>query len=131
LVVAGDPVDPIQPVRELADLLEVDGRIDWRLGFLPEGDVRDLMERAAAVVLPYRRLDSSGVLATAIGYRRPVVVTDVGSLGELVREFGAGLVVPPGDEAALGDAFARLPADGAVLPRDYEGAARAAATLPR
>jgi len=57
------------------------------------------------------------------------VVSDVGSLGEIVREFGAGLVVPPGDEAALGAACARLLADGAVLTRAYEGAARAASTL--
>ena len=55
------------------------------------------MAEAAAVVLPYRQLDSSGVLATAIGYGRPVVVSDVGSLGEIVREYGAGEVVPPGD----------------------------------
>jgi len=127
LVVAGDPVDPIEPVRELADLLEVDGRIDWRLGFLPEGDVRDLMERAAAVVLPYLRLDSSGVLATAIGYRRPVVVTDVGSLGELVREFGAGEVVPARDPRALAAACSRLlePAALAAAARGADAAARA------
>jgi len=53
-------------------------------------------------------LDSSGVLATAIGYRRPVVVTDVGSLGEIVREFGAGEIVPPDDPAALAAACSRL-----------------------
>ena len=67
-----------------------------------------LMTRAAAVVLPYRSLDSSGVLATAIGYRRPVVVTDVGSLGEIVREFGAGEVVPVDDPRALAEACTRL-----------------------
>jgi starch synthase len=129
LVVAGDPVDPVEPTQALAAELGVSDRIDWRLGFVPESEVAELMARSAAVVLPYRRLDSSGVLATAIGYRRPVVVSDVGSLGEIVREFGAGLVVPPGDETALGDACASLLADEAELTRAHEGAAKAAATL--
>src|SRR3989442_1236936 len=82
--------------------------------------------RAAAVVLPYRRLDSSGVLATAIGYRRPVVVTDVGSLGEIVREFGAGEVVPPDDPHALAEATTRL-LEPKALAAARKGAERAAA----
>jgi glycosyltransferase involved in cell wall biosynthesis len=121
LVVAGDPLDPVEQE-------DLDGRVEWRLGFRPEHEVRELMGRAAAVVLPYRRLDSSGVLATAIGYRRPVVVTDVGSLGEIVREFGAGEVVPPGDPQALAQAAARL-LEPAALAAAHQGAGRAAQAL--
>ena len=98
LVVAGDPLDPVEPV-------DLDGARGVAARLRPAAEVRELMKQAAAVVLPYRRLDSSGVLATAIGYRRPVVVTDVGSLGEIVREFGAGEVVPPGDAEALAQAL--------------------------
>ncbi len=108
LVVAGDPLDPVEPVRALASELGVAERIEWRLRFLPDEEVVTLMEDAAVVVLPYRQHDSSGVLATAIGYGRPVVVTDVGSLGEVVRGFGAGKVVPPDDEAALAQACNEL-----------------------
>ena len=128
LVVAGDPVDPVEPAQELARRLGVDERVEWRLGFLPDGQVLGLMADAAAVVLPYRRLDSSGVLATAIGYRRPVVVTDVGSLGEIVREFNAGEVVPPGDSAALASACTRL-LEPEALSAASGGADAAARTL--
>ena len=121
LVVAGDPLDPVEKV-------DLDGRVEWRLRFLPTAEVRELMGRAAAVVLPYRRLDSSGVLATAIGYRRPVVVTDVGSLGEIVREFGAGEVVPPDDPHALAEATTRL-LEPTALAAARKGAERAAAAL--
>jgi glycosyltransferase involved in cell wall biosynthesis len=119
LVVAGDPVDPVP---------HANGDVDWRLRFIPENEVRQLMANAAAVVLPYRRLDSSGVLATAIGYRRPVVVTDVGSLGEIVREYGAGEVVPVDDAEALAKACTRL-LQPKRLAAAYEGAGRAAKEL--
>src|SRR5882762_7071321 len=98
------------------------------MGFLPDAEIRRLMAAAAAVVLPYRRLDSSGVLAMAIGYRRPVVVTDVGSLGEIVREFGAGEVVPPDDPQALSAACRRI-LEPDALAAAGRGAADAAEAL--
>ena len=113
LVVAGDPVDPVQ---------QRDHRRACRVAApLHRGRTRcpTLMTRAAAVVLPYRRLDSSGVLATAIGYRRPVVVTDVGSLGEIVREFGAGEVVPADDDPRARGSL-RAPARAEEARRSHE-----------
>jgi glycosyltransferase involved in cell wall biosynthesis len=129
LVVAGDPVDPVAPAQALARELGVDGRIEWRLRFVRDREVEELMAQAAVVVLPYRELDSSGVLATAIGYGRPVVVTDVGSLGEQVREFGAGAVVAPGDSTALAEACNALLRSPEQLERAAAGAAAAAAAL--
>ena len=98
LVVAGDPIDPVPH----------DPRVEWRLGFLPDAELETLLRDAAAVVLPYRRTDASGVLATALGRGRPAVVSDVGALGETVREFDAGEVVPPGDAEALAAGVRRL-----------------------
>ncbi len=129
LVVAGDPLDPVEPLQDLARELGVDARVEWRLGFLPDDEVAPLMRAAAVVVLPYRRTDASGVLATAIGHGRPAVVTDVGSLGETVRDFGLGEVVPPGDERALAEACVRI-LDPDRLAAAFEGtrAARKALT---
>jgi glycosyltransferase involved in cell wall biosynthesis len=108
LVVAGDPIEPAEPFQGLAEQLGVAERIEWRLRFLAEDEIADVMEMAAVVVLPYRHIESSGVLATALGYARPVVVTDVGSLGDTVREADAGAVVPSEDPDALADACSRL-----------------------
>ena len=130
LIVAGDPLDPVAPLQQLARKVGVAERVEWRLGFLPDEEVAALMREATLVVLPYRRTDASGVLATAIGHGRPAVVTDVGSLGETVRDFGAGEVVPPGDERALADACLRLLTDADRLAAAFEGtrAARRALT---
>ncbi|MBD0339254.1 MAG: glycosyltransferase, partial [Thermoleophilia bacterium] len=54
LVVAGDPLDPVEPVRALAEELGVSERIEWRLGYLPEDEVGALMREATLAVLPYR-----------------------------------------------------------------------------
>lgn len=128
LIVAGDPIEPAAPYRELARELGVADRIEWRLRFLGDDEIADVMEEAAAVVLPYRQIESSGVLATALGYGRPVVVTDVGSLGDTVRETGAGAVVPPEDPAALAEAAVaqlREPAVASGTPFTWELAAEA------
>jgi glycosyltransferase involved in cell wall biosynthesis len=108
LVVAGDPIEPAEPYQKLARELGGAERVDWRLRFLGEDEIADVMEEAALVVLPYREIESSGVLATALGHGRPVVVTDVGSLGDTVREFAAGAVVPPGDAETLAEACSQL-----------------------
>ncbi len=128
LVVAGDPIEPAAPLQDLALELGVADRIDWRLRFLPDDDVASAMEEAAVVVLPYRQIESSGVLAMALGHGRPVVVTDVGSLGETVREHGAGSVVPSEDPQALAEACIaqlRHPAPPANDPFTWERAAEA------
>jgi glycosyltransferase involved in cell wall biosynthesis len=129
LVIAGDPLEPAAPLQRLADELGVAEKVEWRLGFVPEPDVPALFERAAAVVLPYRSLDSSGALATALGYGRPAVVTDVGSLGPIVREYGAGPVVPPDDPGALAAACVSLLSRPGALARAAEGARKACSAL--
>lgn len=129
LVIAGDPLDPVAPLQELADSLGIAARVEWRLGFLADDELEALLRDATLVALPYRRIDSSGVLATALGHGRPVVVSDVGSLGDTVREFGAGLVVRPEDPAALAEALTALLDDEAALAEAFAGTARARAEL--
>jgi glycosyltransferase involved in cell wall biosynthesis len=128
LVVAGDPLDPVEPLRELAGELGVAERVEWRLGFLPDEEIPRLMHEATLVALPYRKIDSSGVLATALGHGRPAVVTDVGGLPDAIREFGAGRVVPPDDPSALATAISEL-LDPLALRQAFEGAEAARRAL--
>jgi len=129
LVVAGDPLEPIGPVQELAASLSLEHAIEWRLGFVPDPEIAPLVAGAAAVVLPYREIESSGVLAVAFGHGRPAVVSDLGAVGDAVREFAAGRAVPPEDPRALADACAELLTDPAALRAAYEGALAARAAL--
>lgn len=123
LIIAGDALDPVDPLRALADRLGVADRVEWRLTFHSDPEIDSLMAEADLVVLPYRnRADASGVLASALGRGRPVVVSDVGNLGETVEGFGAGEVVPSEDVGALAAACVRLLTDADARERAVEGA---------
>src|SRR5438105_6616427 len=98
LVVAGDPLEPIDRYRALANGLEV----DWRLGYLPQREIDRAFGEATVALFPYRpELDQSGSLLRALGAGVPAVAYDVGGVAEPVRRFGAGRVVPAGDVEAF------------------------------
>jgi len=93
--------------------------------FVPDAQVAALFRRADLAVLPYREIDQSGVLFTALGAGTPLVLSAVGGFPEVAAE-GAAELVPPGDAAALRATLARLLADPAARERLAAGARLAA-----
>lgn len=100
------------------------GRVTVRPGELSDEEFGLLIARCSAVLLPYERANQSGVLATAFRAGRPVIASAVGSFQEYVRDGENGLLVPPGDADALGEAMDRLASDGDLARRLAEGARR-------
>jgi glycosyltransferase involved in cell wall biosynthesis len=82
--------------------------------FLYGPEILAVMRRADLVVLPYREIDQSGVLFTALGAGVPLLLSDVGGFPE-VAATGAARTVPVGDSAALGRKLGELLADPAAL----------------
>jgi len=77
--------------------------------FIPNEIVPNLFQRAKLVVLPYTyHQGHSGVLTIAFSFGKPVVVTNVGDLPNLVEDGDEGLVVPPNDSEALANAIVEL-----------------------
>ena len=75
--------------------------ISWEFG-------AELFQRCSSVVLPYIKTSQSGVIPTAYGFKKPVIVTDVGSIPEIVDDGVTGFVVPPRDSETLADAIVKL-----------------------
>lgn len=99
--------------------------------FVSEVELAACFRRCQLVVLPYRateRFDFSGVLATALAFGTPAVVSDVGGFGELAAA-GAARLVAPGDAAALATAVEDLLGDEAARGR-IGASARALAEGP-
>lgn len=96
--------------------------------FVTDDELPAYFRRADLVVLPYREIDQSGVLFTALAFGKPLLLSDVGGFPELART-GAALTFPSGDADALAQSLASLLADAEARAR-LAAAARAAASGP-
>jgi glycosyltransferase involved in cell wall biosynthesis len=93
--------------------------------FVDDEELPAYFRRADVVALPYREIDQSGVLFTALAFGKPLLLSDAGGFPELA-ETGAARIVPAGDSEALGLALRELLADPALRERMGERAAAAA-----
>jgi glycosyltransferase involved in cell wall biosynthesis len=78
--------------------------VEWLRGYLPENRVQAMFENADFAVLPYRQIDQSGVLFTALRFGTPVIAFDVGSFSEYLGD-GVGRLVTDHSVEALAEAL--------------------------
>jgi glycosyltransferase involved in cell wall biosynthesis len=90
--------------------------------FVSDAETAAVFRRADVAVLPYREIDQSGVLFTALAFGRAMILSDVGGFPEVAAE-GAAELVPAGDAPALAATLGALIDDRA---RRDELAARSA-----
>lgn len=127
LALAGDGPDRAE-LEQRAERLGLDGRVRF-LGSLPRKRVLELFRAADASLLSsaWENLPHTVLESLALG--TPVIATAVGGVPELVRDGENGLVVPPGDAAALADAIRRFFADDELRRRLAEAAPGSVAGL--
>lgn len=101
-------------------------RVSQAVGFVPRHELGRYYERAAVVACPSSREGYGAVAREAMAYGRPIVAGAVGGLPDAVVDGETGILVPPGDVAALRGALLRLLND-TELRRRLGGAARARA----
>jgi glycosyltransferase involved in cell wall biosynthesis len=110
LTIAGAPEERSyqEQIRRLTAQLPPE-QVDLIEGYVEQDRLTKLFGKSSLVVLPYRFFAAqSGVLHDALAYGLPVVVTDVGALGESVQRWGIGQVVPPNDATALARAIREM-----------------------
>lgn len=124
LMIAGRPKSA--PLSEsLAKEAAPDNRVRLALQFIEREQVTRLFSAADLVVLPYRHILNSGAALLALSLNRPVLVPDLGSMGDLRDDFGgewvrtySGEIGPETLESSLEWAALRRPSICA-MPDEY------------
>jgi D-inositol-3-phosphate glycosyltransferase len=99
LIIAGEYYEDAAPYEALIQKYELEGRIVRATDFIPNEKVVDYFCAADLVVQPYKNATQSGVSQIAYHFERPMLVTDVGGLAELIPDGEVGYVVPPTPQA--------------------------------
>lgn len=107
-------------LRARAKGLRLDAQTRW-LGYIP--DLAAVMRQADVFVVPSRYEGFSMVTLEAMTMGKPIVATAVGGVPELIENEISGLLVPPENPGALGDAISRVLQDR-ILARCLGEAAR-------
>ena len=99
LVVAGEFYNNGAQYSELEKELQLEGKIAWRTDFIPDDKVRYYFSAADLIVQPYKSATQSGVTQIAYHFERPMLVTNVGGLAEIVPDGKVGYVCEVNEES--------------------------------
>ena len=95
LIVAGEFYADGEKYHAQARRLGIDGDVVWHTEFVPDSEVRLFFAAADLVVQPYKTATQSGVTQIAYHFHRPMLVTRVGGLAEIVPDGKVGYAVEP------------------------------------
>lgn len=86
-------------------------RLSWRDTYVSEKDVRKSYKSTDFVMMPYTKgfSGSSGVMAYATAFGKPMLTTNHGCIGYRVRKFGLGMTFSSGEPSELADLIKGLP----------------------
>jgi glycosyltransferase involved in cell wall biosynthesis len=107
LLVVGEFYDNPQSYLDAIQRLNIDNNITIINEYVANEAVHLYFTAANLAVLPYNEATQSGILSIAYGFAKPVVITDVGGLAELVDDGKTGFIVPPNDIRKLADSVIR------------------------
>jgi len=104
-------------LKQLRGMVETLGLSDHILFAGPQHNVTDYLYAADFGVLPSYEEGFSNFSLEAMAAGLPMVLTNVGGNPEAVIDGETGLIVPPRDPTALGQAVARLASEAAMVKR--------------
>lgn len=95
LIVAGEFYNNSETYFELEKQLGLEGKIIWRTDFIADEQVKNYFCASDIIVQPYKTATQSGVTQIAYHFEKPMLVTNVGGLPEIVPNGKVGYSVEP------------------------------------
>jgi glycosyltransferase involved in cell wall biosynthesis len=104
ILIAGEFYEDPKEYHKLIETYGIAEHLILRTDFIPDSEVRYYMCAADGIVQPYRNATQSGVTPLAYHFNKPMIVSNVGSLPDLVPHKKVGIVCDP-DPVALAGAM--------------------------
>jgi glycosyltransferase involved in cell wall biosynthesis len=95
LVIAGEFWEDKGHYLETIKDLALEEKITIVDAYIPNEEMPYFFYASDIVVLPYTSVTGSGLVQLAFGFNRPVVVSRIGALSEVVRDKKTGFLIPP------------------------------------
>jgi len=95
LIIAGEFYEDSKPYKDMVEKYSISREIIFFERFINDDEVRIFFSAADLVVQPYKSATQSGVTQIAYHFEKPMLVTDVGGLREIVPDRLCGYVVKP------------------------------------
>lgn len=107
LLVAGEFYEDRKIYDDLIEQTGISDSLILRTDFIQDSEVRYYLSAADFVIQPYKNATQSGVTPLAYHFEKPMLVTNVGGLPDLVPNGKVGIVVEPNPQA-IADGIERL-----------------------
>lgn len=107
LIIAGEYYEGKEVCEALIEKHQLSDRVFAFTDFIPNEEVRYYFSAADLVVQPYRSATQSGITQIAYHFEKPMVVTNVGGLPEVVPDGKTGFVTEP-EPTAIADTILKF-----------------------
>lgn len=118
------PLLALAQARGVADLFSFEFR------FVPDEELPAMFSEAAALLFPYRAIDASGVLLSALAWARPVIASRIGLFAEVIVDGVHGRLFASEDPAAMAVALRAMIEQPETVQRYGENVRALAAAIP-
>ena len=99
-----------EDTKKYNSLIEKEGILkffNWENRYVPDDEIKEYFSISDVVALPYKSASQSGIIPIAYHFDKPVVVTNVGGLPDMVKQNETGIIIEPRNPKTLGDVLAK------------------------
>lgn len=108
LIIAGEFWDDKEEYTQLINKLKLNDKIIINDNYIPNEELPFYFYASDIVVLPYTSVTGSGLVQLAYGFNKPVIVSDIGALSQVVINEKTGFLVKPTNSQSIADAVVKF-----------------------
>lgn len=108
LLVAGEFYEDENKYKNIVKENKIEDMVEFHSDFIPSQNVKYYFSASDAVILPYKSATQSGIVQIANNFHKPLIGTDTGGLGEIIKNDVNGYLVEPDNSKQLSEAILKF-----------------------